>query len=82
PSGYGYNPATDVFHLAYSTIAPAGGLLPPATTTRIYVPRIHYQDGYSVAVSGATVVSEPGARYLELKRNPGASRVSVTVKPT
>ena len=81
PSGYGYDAGTDVFHLAYSTTAPTGDLLPRTVTTRIYLPRIHYPDGYSVDVNGATVVSEPGARYLELRRNPGASRVSVTVRP-
>jgi hypothetical protein len=45
------------------------------------VPRSHYRHGYAVSVSGANVTSEPGARYLELRRTRRAHKVSLTLSP-
>jgi endoglycosylceramidase len=49
--------------------------------TEIVVPPSVYPSGYRVAVSGARVVSVPGARLLALAARRGARSVSVTVTP-
>jgi endoglycosylceramidase len=85
PRSYGFDPETRRFDLVYSTRAPAGaGLgsrLPRSELTEVYVPRIHYPDGYSVEVTGARAVSEPGARVLKLERRRRADSVTVVVTP-
>jgi endoglycosylceramidase len=81
PMDFGYDPQTNEFRLEYSTRAPDGGRLPGRLPTIVYVPRVHYLDGYDVHVDGARLASAPGARYLKLRRRPGSHHVTLTIDP-
>jgi len=80
PTAFGYDRDTGVFKLADSSMTPAGDVLPRRSKTTVYVPRSHYSDGYDVRVTGAEVTSKPGSRYLVLKRDAGAAKVTVRVR--
>ena len=71
PVSMAFDPASRTFTLAYDA-KPASGL------TEVVLPHRHYPRGYRVQVSGATVVSAPGAPVLLLRAG-GAGRVTVTV---
>jgi endoglycosylceramidase len=75
PASFGYDRDANTFSLKYSTMSPDGKRQPRTRRTRVYVPRMHYPEGYDVNVSGARVVSEPDARYLLLKRKPRVGSV-------
>jgi endoglycosylceramidase len=79
PQSFGFDPATGEFDLRYSVDTPDGGRLRRGIDTEVFVPRVNYKDGYEVSVTGADVVSQPGARVLRLEREPGAGTVAVTV---
>jgi endoglycosylceramidase len=81
PTSFGFDPDTGVFRLAYRTKAPSGKRLGRRMRTRVYVPRSHYPDGYDADTTGARVVSDPGSRYLLLKRRAGAASVELTIRP-
>ena len=69
-----------VFRLQYSTVR-AGSIarFPAGSETDIAVPAIQYPSGYHVTVTGAHVVSPPGAARLRVLSTPGATAVTVTV---
>ena len=48
--------------------------------TEVFVPELHFPDGYAVEVKGASVASPVRSRVLML-RTRGSSEVSLTVKP-
>jgi endoglycosylceramidase len=81
PREFRFHPSTGVFNLRYSTSVPAGYRLARSVRTVVFLPRIHYPDGYRVSVTGARVVSPPGSRRLQLERFQGAATVRVTVLP-
>lgn len=60
-------------HATYSYTASAAG-----RATSLSIPPQHYPDGYDVALSGGTVVSEPDAAHLLIEA-PSGSAVAVTV---
>lgn len=80
PGPSSYDAATRVFRNGYET-RPVGPRLRPDLPTRIWIGSMHYPHGYSVAVSGAHVLSPPGAPVLVLRARRGASAVSVVVRP-
>jgi len=45
--------------------------------TIVYVPRVHYRGGYRARVTGATVTSKAGTRYLALRRHRRARIVTL-----
>ena len=75
PVSYGYDPPSDTFTFTYQ---PNPAIRAP---TVVFVPALHYPHGYRVAVTGARVVSAPGASRLELSAEAGASTVRVVVAP-
>ena len=76
PTSYSFDPRTGTFSLEYTTAAGIGG------RTVIYLPLAQqYPDGYSVSVSGAHVVSAPGASRLQLGNVKGIHPVTITVSP-
>ncbi|HEX2128435.1 MAG TPA: cellulase family glycosylhydrolase [Solirubrobacterales bacterium] len=81
PLRYGFEPDARRFELAYSTRSPSGERIRRRTPTEVYVPRIHYPDGYRVEVSGARLVSTRDARVLKLRRTRGARVVELAVRP-
>jgi len=81
PIGWSYDPDERRFVFRYSTRPVGGENFPPGTVTTIEVPQRHYPDGYRASVSGARIVSAPGADHLELEASDGARTVSVVVTP-
>jgi endoglycosylceramidase len=81
PEQFQFRQSTGVFNLRYSTKAPAGYRLARSVRTVVFVPRIHYPDGYRVRVTGARVVSPPGSQRLVLERFRGATEVRLLVSP-
>lgn len=79
PSGWSWNTSSGTFTLGYSTTLPDGRSA-AGMTTDIYVPALHYPDGYRVTVSGAVVVRSSGQR-LVIRNLVGAPSVSVAVSP-
>jgi hypothetical protein len=71
PTAWEFDPASKVFTLRY-----AGR----PGTTEVFVPELHFPDGYAVEVKGATVRSPVRSRLLML-RTAGTGEVTVTVKP-
>jgi endoglycosylceramidase len=70
-----YDPATNTFDYTY---APDRSISSP---TVIFASPLHYPRGYTVAVTGARVVSARGARYLELQPDRSGDRVQVRLMP-
>jgi endoglycosylceramidase len=81
PTGWSFDPETKVFELDYSTKAPKGKRLRGKVKTAVYVPEIHYPDGYRVVVAGARIRSARDSDLLVLQRSKQAQEVSVTVRP-
>jgi endoglycosylceramidase len=80
PVSYNYDPTARTFTLDYSTQRADGtGAFPGGSQTTVAVPPVQYPQGYQVAVTGAQVVSAAGV--LELASCPGATQVTLTVKP-
>jgi endoglycosylceramidase len=82
PLWWSYDPGNQVFELVYRTAAARG--LPPLARdaeTEIFVPARHYPQGYTAAVTGAKIVSEPHAPLLRLVNAPRAAQVTVRVVP-
>jgi endoglycosylceramidase len=92
PKRWAYDVSAKRFTLAYSTsrvggegaraaaVAP-GQRYPAGTRTTVFVPRLHFREGYRVEVRGARVVSAPRARRLLLASCASARRVSVALTP-
>jgi endoglycosylceramidase len=70
---YRYDRASDTFTYRFT---PDPSVHAP---TVIYVPPLHYPNGYTTAVTGARVISKPGSSRLELDARPGARDVAVTI---
>lgn len=81
PTLTAFDPATGVFDFAYSTTGPSGRRAWPGQTTAVFVPALHYPDGYTVEVEGARVSSAPCARTLTLRADWRAEAVSVRIAP-
>ncbi len=83
PQSWSYTRSTGTFSLQFTT-ARAGGGDPFGTgsVTEIATPALDYPSGYAAHVTGAAVVSPPGAVVLALASCPGSTRISVTVTPS
>ncbi|MGH8506036.1 MAG: cellulase family glycosylhydrolase, partial [Stenotrophobium sp.] len=81
PTSWSFDPAKHVFDLHYSTARAGGGTLPADAETVVYLPTRHYPHGYTVTVTGATVISQPGATKLELLNQAGVQSVTLHVEP-
>ncbi len=89
---WSFDTETKRFELVYSTRraegegavpapTPPGGTYPGGSRSEVFVPAMHYPDGYSVQVKGAEVVSAPGAHLLELSSCAGAQTVELVMTP-
>ncbi len=87
PLRYGFDRATRVFRLSFDTapvaaVSSAAARRPDSRVSEVIVPRRVYPGGrYVVSVSGARVVSHPGAADLRLRTAPGSGKVRVVVRP-
>ena len=80
PLAFDFDRGPKRFDLRYSTRRADGrGSFPAGAATEVFVPKLHYPEGYSVEVSGARVTSALGAQTLRLRSCPGAARVTVRV---
>lgn len=82
PRQWSFDPQTKAFQLSYSTRrAGAHGRFPAGAETVVAAPRVQYPNGYRVSVSGARVVSDPGATQLVIASRRGARIVRLAVTP-
>ena len=81
PTGWSFDRAARRFELNYSTTTPRGKRLRRRAITKVFVPRLHYRDGYRVRLTGARRASKRNAKVLGLKRRRGAEQVTAVVKP-
>lgn len=80
PTLTAFDPETGVFDLAYSTTTPRGKRSRPRTSV-IFVPALHYPDGYQVEVDGGFVTSEACTDRLLVRAHRSAQAVTVRVTP-
>jgi hypothetical protein len=76
PKTFGFDRETRTFELSYSTRN-----FPSCTRTEVVVPRRQYPRGYGVSVTGADVVSRPGASVLRLVARSNVKAVDLRVTP-
>jgi endoglycosylceramidase len=80
PTGWAWDAPTRTFTLSYATTLPdgrrSGGM-----QTAAYIPALHFPAGYKTTVTGARVVSAPGATILRLRNARGVGDVSLAVTP-
>lgn len=69
-----FDAATRTFDYAYAPRC-AGG------PTEIYVPKLHYPDGYALSVEGARVLSAPDAAIVKLESLRDVTQVTVRITP-
>ena len=81
PKSWNFDPETGEFELTYRTRGVTGKRFGSKATTRIAMPRLQYPDGYLVAVKGAAIRSQPGARALRIEARKGAKKVVLSVSP-
>lgn len=80
PLAYDFDEGPAVFDLRYSTARADGqGRFGPGSVTEVFVPALHYPDGYGAAVRGGHVTSMPGARVLRVKSCPAAREITLRV---
>ena len=79
PLDYGYDTGTGRFHLTFSTTLPGGQAAGANLRSEIYVPKLHYPNGYVVTVQGGHVVSDANAALLQVVADAGATQVTVEV---
>lgn len=79
PTSYSYDRSTKTFRLTYSTAKVSGGTFPAGSRSTVTIPQVAAPNGYHVRVTGASVVSAPNARTLELTSAPGSPQVSLTL---
>ena len=73
PVAMGFDPGTKDFSYVYTPRAANG-------PTELYVPKLHYPNGYDLGVTGAKVTSKPGASIVTLENDPDATQVVVAIK--
>jgi hypothetical protein len=79
PETLKFDSASGTLRYRYTTALVGGGRAAPAMQTEIRIPAISYPNGYRVAVTGGSVVSPANAPVLDIRNDPGATAVSVTV---
>jgi endoglycosylceramidase len=81
PTSIDYDADSGVFEFTYSTKTPAGKVLPRRSKTTVFIPRRQYPD-YTMLLQGASPSGKGDSQHLVLKRNAGASTVTLTVAPS
>lgn len=72
PLALSFDVATAAFSYRYTPRA-------ASAPTDIYLPKLHYLQGYTVTLTGARQLSAPGAAHLLIENLPGAPEVTVSV---
>jgi endoglycosylceramidase len=79
PTLTAFDPEAGVFDFEYSTTGPDGRRFRVNRTTVVFIPPLHYPEGYTVEVEGARVTSKPCADRLRLRADRDAEAVTVRV---
>ena len=80
PEEWKFDPEEHIFELTYKTKRASGKGRFKRGMTDVFVPRLHYPDGYRVKVDGARVESRPNAKHLLLRTRRGTKAVEATVR--
>ena len=80
PEEWKFDPEQHTFELSYKTKRASGKGRFKRGVTDVFVPRLHYPDGYRVKVDGARVESRPNAKHLLLRTRRGTKAVEATVR--
>lgn len=75
----GVRPEEHTFTLTYEKTRASGKGRFKRGLTDIFVPKLHFPDGYRVKAKGARVVSKPSARHLRLRGRKRADAVRVKI---
>jgi endoglycosylceramidase len=81
PEEWKFDSEEHTFDLAYKTKRASGKGRFRRGLTNVFLPRLHFPDGYRVKAKGARVASKPDAKHLLLRARRGADTVKVTVRP-
>jgi hypothetical protein len=82
PTSFGTD-AAGTFSLRYAPgTLPSGKPTPAGWVSAVSLPAAAYPTGYTLALTGALLVSRPGSALLCVAARPGATEVSLTVTPT
>ena len=79
PVEWNFDPDEHSFALTYKTAKVSGRGSFRRGVTDVFVPKLHYPDGYRVALKGAKAVSKPGRRHL-LRATRGAKQVELQLR--
>jgi endoglycosylceramidase len=81
PEEWKFDTEEHMFELAYKTKRASGKGRFRRGLTNVFIPRLHFPDGYRVEVKGARVESRPDAKHLLLRGRRRADAVRVSVSP-
>jgi endoglycosylceramidase len=81
PQATQFDRSARVLTLSYDTAPVPGETLGAGALTQVFVPERQYPKGYDTQVTGASVVSAPGAPWLLLQTQPGANAVTLKLTP-
>ena len=79
PTRFRFRAAAHRFDLVFSTRLPDGRPAAPGLRSEVFVPAGVFPGGYRARVTGAVIVSRPGASHLRLIRCERARRVTLTI---
>ncbi|WP_428384322.1 cellulase family glycosylhydrolase [Nevskia ramosa] len=79
PLAYAFEASSKRFAFRYSTTLASGEPAPAGTVTTIYVPTLHYPNGYSVEIDSGHVISAINASLLEVVADRNARTVSLKI---
>lgn len=75
-----WNQQTGTYRAEWTSTRASGGTFPAGSVTELAVPAVNFPKGYTVSVTGGTVISAPNALRL-LVASTGTGPVSVSVRP-
>jgi endoglycosylceramidase len=81
PVEWEFDPEEHTFTLRYEKARASGEGRFKRGLTDVFVPKLHYPDGYRAAVKGARAESRPNARHLLLRGRKRAKTVHLTLRP-
>jgi endoglycosylceramidase len=81
PQAMTLDPEARTLSFTWSTTRAGGGPFAAGTVTTFEAPALTYPDGYAATVTNGTVTSAPCAPLLTVVAAPGASSVSLAMKP-
>jgi endoglycosylceramidase len=81
PESLTIDPTGRTLSFRWSTAKPGSGSFEPGAVTTFEAPALTYPTGYTATATNGTVTSAPCALLLTVRADPGASKVTVDMKP-